>query len=215
MPSSALNNFTSMIGHVDQLVTIHAKLQQGPGRRHEQDAIHRAGVVMIVAAWEAYVEQVLLEALEVIEQDAGIGPAGTSSAGVPRWVPHAFGLRKTELANLVKRFNTPNAKNVRDLLLEGLSFNPWRHWSWSAPRRQWGEQEMRAEVDGWLDVRHSVAHGAALPVDFATIMDRNGRARLTLPLLKQCKAFFAHTVAQTDAALGAFLRSDHGVSTSW
>ena len=43
MPSNAHKQFTELMGYVDQLIGIHGKLQQGKGRRHEQDAIHRAG----------------------------------------------------------------------------------------------------------------------------------------------------------------------------
>jgi hypothetical protein len=95
MPSNAHKNFTALMSYVDQLVGIHAKLQQGKGRRHEQDAIHRAGVVMVVAAWEGYVEQVLLEAFAAIEKDAGLGAAAPGAAAVPNWARHAFGIRRT------------------------------------------------------------------------------------------------------------------------
>jgi hypothetical protein len=63
MSSGSLGECTNLLGSVDQLIIIHGKLQQGRGRRHEQDAIHRAGVVLTVAAWQAYIEKVLTEAL--------------------------------------------------------------------------------------------------------------------------------------------------------
>lgn len=55
--SNAQSKFMEQLGLVDQLITIHGKLQTGRGRRHEQDALHRAGVVLTVAAWQAYVEK--------------------------------------------------------------------------------------------------------------------------------------------------------------
>ncbi len=72
MPSVASQNFAQLVGFVDQLIMIHGRLQAGRGRRHEQDAIHRAGVVMMIAAWESYVERVVLEGFLAIETSAGI-----------------------------------------------------------------------------------------------------------------------------------------------
>src|SRR5262245_3190451 len=110
MPSQAQQQFALLVEHVEQLITIHGKLQQGRGRRHDQDALHRAGVVMTVAAWESYVEKIVLEALDVIEASAGVA-AGTAAPGaiVPAWARHSFALRRAEIAKGVKRFNTPDA----------------------------------------------------------------------------------------------------------
>jgi hypothetical protein len=67
--SAAFESFKGQLELVDQLISIQGKLQTGPGRRHEQGAIHRAGVVLVVAAWQAYVEKVLGEGLDAIAAD--------------------------------------------------------------------------------------------------------------------------------------------------
>ena len=217
MPSHASQEFADLIGFVDQLIAIHGRLQAGRGRRHQQDAIHRAGVVMTVAAWESYIEKVLSEAVTSIEEHAGIGGpvAVAPAAPVPPWARHAFALRRTEIKNSVKRFNTPNAVNVRDLFGEALEFNPWPHWNWHAQRRQWNQEEMRRRLNYWMDIRHSVAHGFPLPNDIPWLQDPHRRPRLTLDLLKQCKSLFQRLVSQTDVAFAVFLRDHHGVPLPW
>ena len=107
MPSSARQQFGDLVGFVDQLIDIHGRLQQGKGRRHRLEAIHHAGVVMMVAAWESYVEKVLMEALDAIENEAGIAAAGALPVPVPSWAKLAFALRRADIANDVKRFHTP------------------------------------------------------------------------------------------------------------
>lgn len=215
MPSKSLQAFQTLLGKVDQLISIHGQLQSGPGRRHGQDAIHRAGVVLVVAAWESYVEQVLIESFAAIEADAGLGVGASTAIPVPAWARHAIGLRKVEVTKSAKRFHTPDAAGVRDLMLESLGFNPLSHWHWRNGPRQWDEDEVRKRLNAWVTVRHTVAHGAPLPTDVEWIKDSQGRPRLHLPLLKECRKCFAHVAQQTDSALETFLKTTHGVAAPW
>jgi RiboL-PSP-HEPN len=213
MPSDANSQFAQLIGFVDQLVAIHRRLQTGRGRRHQQDALHRAGVVMTVAAWESYVEKVVLEAVQAIGNSGGLG--GSSGSTVPAWAKHSFALRQAEIAGSVKRFHTPNSTNVRDLMDDALGFKPWPHWSWHVGPRQWDESTMRRRLDDWVRIRHSVAHGFPLPGDVPWLRNGNGPPRLTLSLLQECQKFFSHLVNQTDSAIAGFLSSHHGMLAPW
>src|SRR5947209_5514244 len=152
MPSQAATTFSSSMGYVDQLIRAHSRLQAGRGRRFEQEAIHRAGIVLTVGAWEGYVELVTLEALRVI---------ATSVAGhaQPAWARHAFSLFRARITAEVKQFNTPNSQNVRRLFQNCLGFDPWPFWSW----RRSIAQRTRTRLDDWLRIRHGVAHGSGLP----------------------------------------------------
>jgi hypothetical protein len=215
MASNAIGHFQTLTGYVDQLITIHGRLQAGRGRRHQQDAIHRAGVVLVVAAWESYVEQVVLESISAIEIDAGVGGAVPPGNPIPNWARHVFASRRAEVTQVVKKFNTPSAVNVRDLLNETLEFQPWPHWAWHAGRRQWDQEEVRRRLNTWLDVRHSVAHGGPLPPDVPWLNDPQGRARLTLRLLVECKSLFSYVSQRTDAALRDHLIHHYHVAAPW
>jgi len=214
MPSNAHAQFITQLEFVSQLIAIHGKLQTGKGRRYEQDAIHRAGVVMTVAAWESYIEEVVMEALDALERNAGIA-VGTGATVVPAWARHAYSLRRAEIAENVKKFNTPNDVKVRDLLLGALEFNPWPDWHWHSGPRQWNERDMRDRLNDWLQVRHSVAHGSALPANISWLQDSQNRPRLTLQLLKECKKFFEYVATQTDVGFRRWLVNHHGVPTPW
>lgn len=212
MPSQAANTFTASIGTVDQLIRAHSRLQNGRGRRHEQEAIHRAGVVLTIGAWEGYIERVLLDSLALIEANA----AGAGVAAIPAaWARHAFSLFRAGIEDAVKQFNTPNSQNVRRLFQSNLRFDPWAHWNWHSPRRQWNSNTMRTRLDDWLRIRHGVAHGSGLPADIAWIHGPHHHPRLTLSLLKDCKNFATHLVKQTDDALRDFLIQEHGLPAPW
>lgn len=215
MSSKAKLQFTELVEYVDQLIAIHGRIQKGKGRRHEQEALHRAGVVMMVAAWESYVERIVMEALDAIEHSAGIAALTASIAPVPSWAKHAFALRRAEIASLVKRFNTPDATKTRDLFASCLEFDVWPNWVWHVGPRQWDAKAMRGRLDSWVQIRHSVAHGFPLPTDIDWLKDSKKRPRLTLTLLRECKSFFKHVVALTDASLGTHLKSHHATPAPW
>jgi hypothetical protein len=153
-----------------------------------------------------------MESVTALEHSAGVQAGAVQP--VPAWARHAFALRRAEIQVSVKKFNTPNAANVRDLCLGALEFNPWLHWDWHAGPRQWDGKRMRERLDGWLRVRHSVAHGAALPNDIDELLGPNGQARLTLGALRECKRFFEHIARQTDAALALHLVQHHGIAAA-
>ncbi|RYE07394.1 MAG: hypothetical protein EOP22_18020 [Hyphomicrobiales bacterium] len=203
MPSNAHAAFAAQLGSVDQLITIHEKMQRGRGRRHEQDALHRAGVVLIVAAWQSYVERVLGEALDIIGDNV-------TAAGAPLWGRQMYVLRRKQIDASIKKFNTPKDDNVRDLFLESLGFNPWPHWGWVAGTRNWTSETTRTRTNDWVNVRHAIAHGFEFPNKDFLRGRYNLAPHLTLQLLKDCKKHFIYLVDKTDAAFGAHLVAELG-----
>lgn len=208
--SQALNKLMKQLSLVDQLIEIHGKLQNGRGRRHEQDALHRAGVVLTVAAWQAYIEKLVGEALDIID-----GEMRAPQLASPQWAIHTFQFGRTAILNAVKKFNTPDDVKVRDLLQEAFGFNPWASWEWRVGPRQWTVAETRRRTNSWVLVRHSIAHGFELPSDIDWLQGNNGQARLTLGLLMECRKHFVFLAAKTDAAFAAHLTAAHGIANPW
>ncbi|WP_195821699.1 HEPN domain-containing protein [Roseobacter sp. MH60115] len=204
--SEAREAFINQQGLVEQLVDIHESLQTGRGRRHRQDALHRSGVVLTVAAWQSYVEKVIAEAFHLVS-DHMTDPASAT----PTWAIQSFNLRKAQAKTLIKRFNTPDDVRVRDVFQDTMGFNPWGSWEWRQGPRQWDAPEIRRRTNGWVRVRHSVAHGFDLPDDLDWLKGENGEARLTLGLLNECRKHFAHLVGITDDSFGAFLSNSFGI----
>lgn len=206
MSSNALNTMSNLLTHVNNLEAIHGALAAGRGRRHRQDAIHRAGIVMSVAAWESYVEAVTLEALSVI----------SPAAGAPAHAVMVHRLALRDANHRVKQFNTPNSENVRSLFQEHLDFDPWPLWSWVAgTRRNWNSQQMRTRLNEWMRIRHCVAHGAALPTDIAMLRNTHGGVSIRLEHLRECRDFVNHVGTQTDAGLSAHLAATYGMAAPW
>ena len=202
MPSDSYKEFSVLLGTVDQLVDIHRKVQQGRGRRHRQDAIHRSGVVLTVAAWQAYIEKVLGEGLARLESVV-IEPA--NEIAPPPWAVIGIQFQIATVKKSVAKFNTPNAENVKRLFEETFDFDPWPYWTWRLARRNWDGETVRMRTNDWLKIRHSIAHGVDLPNQVSWIIGANGTPRLTLQLLVECKKHFQHLVSETDAAFWAHL----------
>lgn len=193
---------------VDQLVAIHARLQSGRGRRHRQDAIHRAGVVLTVAAWQAYIEKVAIEALTKIEQRIEREDDGTPT---PVWIRASFKFRKPSVTKSVGDLNTPNSQNVWRLLDWSFGFDPRPFWVWESPRRHWDTRTFSDRTDAWLRIRHSIAHGNSLPENLSWIKNNAGSPRLTLALLQECQRHFRELARRTDRAFIKFLRREYKV----
>src|ERR1044072_5887760 len=98
------------------LVWLHRRSQQGPGRRHHQPSLNRAAVVLTVAAWQAYVEDLTRAILACLEI-----PHGQEGHGQYRVIEVAVN-------NALRRFNTPDAKRSLNLLAE-VGFDPRSNWS--------------------------------------------------------------------------------------
>lgn len=208
--SQALSGFMQQLTYVDQLIAIHGKLQAGKGRRHEQSALHHAGVVLTVAAWQSYIEKVIEEALDLIRDE--INDPHVAS---PQWAVHTYQLRRSAILNAVKKFNTPDDVKVRDLFRDSFDFNPWGSWAWNVGPRQWSSAETRKRTNVWVLVRHSVAHGFALPSDVDWLKGNNGDSRLTLGLLQECRKHFVFLVEKTDRAFADHLTAAHGIANPW
>jgi len=212
MTSRAHRTFEDQLTLVGQLVNIHAKLQKGKGRRHQQNALHHAGVAMTVAAWESYVERIVMEAMDAV---APLSVVTTPTPPVPPWAKQVFALRRAEVATLVRKFHAPNAGNARDLMRAALEFDPCICWTWLVGPRQWDQNEMRRRLDQWVQIRHSVAHGFSLPADISWLKGPEGKPRLTLRLLCECKRFFEHVVTQTDRGFADHLVNHLKMPAPW
>tara|TARA_B100000965_G_scaffold351539_1_gene326194 strand:- start:1078 stop:1701 length:624 start_codon:yes stop_codon:yes gene_type:complete len=205
MSSNARAHYQGLIAdNVTQLITLHSNIQSGRGRRHQQDALHRAGIVLVVAAWESYVERLLDEAYAAITPGAGAGPHTL--------LPYQ--LSAARIPGRIESFNNPNRKNVQRLLRETLNFDPFPHWTWTAGVKTWTAAQARARLDEWVQIRHRVAHGNPLPT-YPWILGNNGQPRLTLTHMRSCRGFFNAMVRATDSALRQHLVASFGVANPW
>jgi hypothetical protein len=153
----AVANFARATLHCDNLVAVHRDHGgSGRGRRDEETSINRAVVVLVVAAWQALVQDIALAALD----------HGAPAAGSPL-SKGSYALLSGRLKKEVGDFSTPNAENTRRLLL-AAGFDPRPHWTWSQRGGRglgvvaWTPQDVDTRMNEWLRVRHAIAHGHAV-----------------------------------------------------
>jgi hypothetical protein len=175
------------------LIAIHRDLNQGAGRRVREVSINRAVVVLTVAAWQAYAQDLLSCILDVIEIERG-------DEGYER-----FRLVKIDARRAAHFFSTPNAENTRNLLMN-IGFDPWPHWEWQEGPVYIDTARARERMNHWLQVRHSIAHGDDQLPDVPVLSEvAGGRRSLARSNAEACMNFFTRVVATTsDAALDEF-----------
>lgn len=185
----AEREFRTAMRDPNNLIWFHQNSQAGQGRRHRQPTLNRAVVVLTAAAWQAYV------------QDTTAAILG-SLAVPPGHQGHALSsLIRAATRTASGRFNTPNARNTLSLF-DNVGFDPSLSWTFAigAPARAYTTQDVRFEIDGWLDVRHSIAHGSPLPAtDLVSGRTRNG-PNLHRTDAERCIEFFERLVEVTSVA---------------
>jgi hypothetical protein len=168
-------------------------------RQHRQVQYH-AALAASVGSWEAYLEAVSREFLNEIADPLDFRFTALQQLLVPR------------LDDALRRFNTPNAKNSRELLFNFTGYDPINDWNW--PRRGLGGVAVRNLVDEILQVRHSFAHGYSMPA-YGWNADPVGNPRLTAACLSMVAALFAHLTAVTDKGLDQHIRLTYGRLRVW
>lgn len=200
MPSPAARTFHSLETEANNLISTSLSGSLDVTARR---IIYRASVVMICAAWESYVEELVICYYKE-----------TSPFKLMLPNPH-HGIAQDLATRFVGRFHTPNSENVRNLLLQYTGYDPWPDWIW--PSSRLNSMQCRDRLNEILRVRHSVAHGTPLPPVNWT-MSNKGRSGLSARSAKMCQAFLRQLVAKTDAGMKHHLItrfSSLGVSPAW
>ena len=201
----AAANFRRGMTHADNLVAVHRRSGSGGrGRRVEEVSVNRAIVVIVVATWQAAVEDMTNAILSLSEPPPG-----------DRFLP-AYKVIAGRVQTEVAHFSTPNAQNSRKLL-QAAGFDPRQHWTWTQRGGRGvgvivkSPSEAEREIDDWLKVRHAIAHGdERLPAARVLQAVRRTKVEPTDPSLRlvdanECIAFFRRIVRLTGTALAGHL----------
>lgn len=210
MPSSALSKFeANLLVDVDRLIESHGQLNhQGMGRRG-LGHITRSGVLMLCAAWELYLEELLIESARIIVARAA-SPADLPKK-VQQEIAKAVRTSKHELKPLdlagegwrdvhvnhatarIQSLNTPKSSNVYTLfhLLVGV------------PDLSQGWSHGAGTIDDFVSVRGAIAHRGR---DAQYVIIGN---------LIDYKYKIVRTVIETDNAVVDFLRDNTQGRSPW
>ncbi|MGC5245563.1 hypothetical protein ACPXB3_01320 [Gordonia sp. DT219] len=145
-------NFDRAMEHCDNLVQVHQRAGgDAKGRRREEVSVNRAIIVIAIAAWQAFVQDMTKHLVD---------------RHMPNPSDPNYGFAKLLQGNLngeITKFSTPNSENSRKLL-KAVGFDPRPYWTWSNGARGTREviykpHEIENQLREWLLVRHAVAHG--------------------------------------------------------
>jgi len=173
--SKALKTLQKNTQDLDHLLDMHEDLTgQGKGKRGPQaNVLNRSGIVLGCAAWEAYLEDVALEACDFLRKKAQSEraiPDGikASVVDVLREKKNDSNIKYWKLCDdrwwrsqihevvigITKRFQNPSAEKADKLMGKCLGM---RNIS-----KSWGKRA--GKLDKFVDLRHEIAHGAAAKV---------------------------------------------------
>jgi hypothetical protein len=180
----ARDEFLAAMRDPNNLIDIHKERNPQRGRRYREPTLNRAVVVLTVAAWQAYVEdlpEAILRTLEPAKGDPGEG---------------LWQLIRAATRSTTGRLNTPNAENTR-VVLRNVGFDPRPGWTWRRGSKLVAPPDAAKLVDEWLSVRHKIAHGADLPDVSVLSRTAKGVPTLTRKDAEKCMAFFSQIVDLT------------------
>ncbi len=155
-------------------------------QRFATAALNRAAVVMCISAWEAYIEELVRESLQVLHMP----------------MPHpglVQALDKLLRGNL-DRFNTPSAGNVQSLLHQTIGVADIRR-SWYWPGKTMTQAS--SDLGQALNLRHQIAHGT------------HPRPVVHNHYTSQLPDFFRRLGRRTDSAVRNHLVNHHGIPVPW
>ncbi len=142
----AEGKFDKAIRVPGRVLAVEGMVKWGAGFPANRQALYEATVVLTVAAWQSFAEDIARAVLTATVKSAGSQGSKLEA------------LTTASLEDSIRRFNTPNMKNVRDLL-KSVGFDLGTGWTVTLQGMSLMDHEAATLVNAWLQVRHSVAHG--------------------------------------------------------
>lgn len=167
-----LQTLMSNLSEVYRLQQIHSKITEpGPGRKRDVEILHKSCIVLLVACWESFVEDLATEALEflianaadhtvfsveVLERIASKyqGKKAWDLAGTG-WKGALKGNLKEVLAKTTGALNTPKTEQVNILFAKTIGLNDIsKQWHWKGRSIVVNEKAL----DNLVTLRGGIAH---------------------------------------------------------
>ena len=210
------NRFNENLDEVDRLRQIHRRITtKGPGRKHDVEVLHKSGIVLLVACWEAFVEDLAAAALSwmILHSKTHatfpqpvLDRIASKYTGAKAWDLAGDGWRtalkdnfKDVLARTTGTLNTPRAEQI-DLLFEKTIGAPNLSSSWYWKGRS--VTQTRQTLNDLVTLRGSIAHRVS------------SSEHVRLKDVADARAFVCRLAIKSHNKVCAFLRSVHG-SSPW
>ena len=173
--SKALENFLVAQNDITDLIKCYDDINRGSNETPAPEVLKRATLIMILTAWETYVEDV---ASELFERKFGM----LKGSHVGQYMEKNF---LTEL----KRFNTPDSIKTKKLFLDFFGKDVTEHWEWP----NIDQKSARTQLNEWIKKRGDAVHRMDVSISGPHIVKRDE--------LDKCLRFFTELVVRTNDAL--------------
>ena len=200
MPSPAALKYTASTNRIQTLRKTATDKRLRPMSHDEIQVYYHAALTSYVAAWNAYIDNLVRNFYDVI----------ADSANAKFDAIHT--LAKGTVQNALTRFNTPNWENTRNLLNQYTGYDPINDWGRS--QINMSLQQVHQRLNEILRIRHTLAHGADMPA-YNWIQSPSGRVRLTSKAIQETEAFFKNLVKATDKGMKVHIASTYGLTNIW
>jgi len=197
MPSTAALNAQKLIQASTELAETASDPRLRPIRRARVQIYYHAA---LVAAWDSYIKALVREFFQIL-----INVRDQKFSEM-----HEIAFSMTE--RLLKKFNTPNWENTRNVLILTTGYDPQTDWQW--PARRMNGQQVHLFLNEVLRVRHSFAHGFSIP-GYSWTQSATGRIRLTKRSLADVTALFKHLIKVTDKGMKEHIRAKYQIRMNW
>lgn len=201
MASSAALKYTVAAARIQALCKAATNKHLRATLSHDEIQVYyHAALAAYVAAWEAYISSLVRGFYDAI--------SGTLNPGSRA----IYAIAQQAAERGLKRFNTPNSENTRNLLVQSTGYDPINDWEWS--RRGMGNPQIRVRLNEILRVRHSFAHGFEIP-NYDWTRSPGGTVRLTSESIRETEAFFKNLVTVTDKGMKEHIHLNYGITGIW
>ena len=200
MPSPAALKYRTTVDRIETLRRTATDKRLRPMSHDEIQVYYHSGLTAYVAAWNAYIDNLVRDFYDVIADSAN-----------PKF-DAIHTLAKGTVENALTRFNTPNWENTRNLLNQYTGYDPINDWGGS--QANMNLEQVHQRLNEILRVRHSLAHGSDIPA-YNWTQSRSGRVRLTSKAIQRTKAFFKNLVNVTDGGMKTHIELTYGLSSIW
>ncbi|WP_139381070.1 HEPN domain-containing protein [Pseudomonas ogarae] len=179
-----VDTFKANISDVIRLIQIHRDLSGSErGRRVGMECLNKSAIVLILASWEAFVEDLAESAFDCMLENAGAHTAFPAHVLNLAWADFkktntndAFSSIATGWKDILKShratildkhivrggFNTPSADNCNNIFAQLIGLTSFSScWNWKITRTNMTRADAESELSSLINLRGEVAHRTA------------------------------------------------------
>ena len=192
MSSPAASKYLIAASYIQTLRRTAMDRRLRPMLHGEIQVYYHAALAAYVAAWNAYISNLIRDFYDVIAD-----PSDPKFRAI-------YSIARQRAENALKRFNTPNAENTRNILVQYTGYDPIN-------TLFWGQRE---KLDDIVKVRHSFPHGFDIPSN-AWTQTLSRRGHLTNWGIHETKDFLKNLVNITDSGMKAHIELTYKLANIW